>query len=105
MPENRSMIVRRMASFSGEPVGRGTPILSTHSRRSSGETAARAPRTASGTGVELGVEDTSLMGTTPRTSGRLGQELQQCGVEGRRVAHAGGVAAAVDDHLAAPFLR
>ena len=65
MPENNSMMDRRTASFSGVPVGRGTLIRSTTSRRSSWEMAARRSLIDSGTGFELGVEATSLMTVTP----------------------------------------
>ena len=48
------MMDRRTASFSGVPVGRGTLIRSTTSRRSSWEMAARRSLIDSGTGFELG---------------------------------------------------
>ena len=50
--------MRKKVSATGVPVGRGTLIRSTTSRRSSWEMAARRPRIASGTGFELGVEAT-----------------------------------------------
>ena len=78
--------MRKKVSATGVPVGRGTLIRSTTSRRSSWEMAARRPRIASGTGFELGVEATSLMTATPVSSKQLREKRQQFGVEGRRVA-------------------
>src|SRR5271166_3924972 len=93
--------MRKKVSATGVPVGRGTLIRSTTSRRSSWEMAARRPRIASGTGFELGVEATSLMTTTPVSSKQLREKRQQFGVEGRRVAHVRGMAAVWDDDLPA----
>src|SRR5271157_5343731 len=97
------MMDRRTASFSGVPVGRGTLIRSTTSRRSSWEITARRPRISSGTGFELGVEATSLMTATPVSSKQLREKRQQFGVERRRVAHVRGMAAVWDDDLPAPL--
>src|SRR5208283_5033231 len=97
------MMDRRTASFSGVPVGRGTLIRSTTSRRSSWEITARRPRISSGTGFELGVEATSLMTATPVSSKQLREKRQQFGVERRRVAHVRGMAAVRDDDLPTPL--
>src|SRR5271165_1396370 len=95
------MMDRRTVSCSGVPVGRGTLIRSTTSRRSSWEMAARRSLMDSGTGFELGVEATSLMTTTPVSSKQLREKRQQFGVERRRVAHVRGMAAVWDDDLPA----
>src|SRR5271157_3499289 len=93
--------MRKKVSATGVPVGRGTQIRSTTSRRSSWEMAARRSLRDSGTGFELGVEATSLMTTTPVSSRQLREKRQQFGVEGRRVADVRGMAAVWDDDLPA----